>query len=86
MVPKFSKDSKVKASKQGIETSEIFEMLASKKTLSIASKYDEDAMLSYGVIKDKHWVIVSNWQSRTIITLYPAKEKERMFYEQENRP
>jgi len=85
MTPKFTQYSKAKAIKQGITPHEIVKMLASEKTMVMESKNDEDAMLSYGVIKDKLWVIVSNWRTRSVITVYPATEEERRFYEQENK-
>jgi len=85
MTPKFTEYCKNEAKRQGITTYEIREMLNSRKTLVIANEYDEDTSLSYGVARGRLWVIVFNWQSGSVITIYPATEEERRFYGQENK-
>jgi uncharacterized DUF497 family protein len=75
--PKFTEHGKKRAADRGITPEEIDYLLASEKTLIRASKYDEFAMLSFGLINDRLWVVVSNWQTDNVITVRPVTKKER---------
>ena len=82
MSPKFTNHGRQRANERGITPEEIDGILASEKTIVRASKYDELAMLSFGLINGKLWAVVSNWQTGGVITVRPATKKERRSYDE----
>jgi uncharacterized DUF497 family protein len=84
MSPKFTQHGEKRANERGITPEQIDGLLASEKTLTVPSKYDDRAALAMGEVGKKLWVVVYNKETGEVVTARRAQKRERRLYEEKN--